>query len=147
MRIRSERREPFVVPPEVLWEHIGRTSEYRAWWPWLRGLDAAPLARDARWTATIQPPLPYRLTFALHLHTVEAPRSVVAEVTGDIVGEASFEIEATPTGSELVLRSELAPSHPVLRAVAAVASPIARFGHDWVIETGLRQFRHHALGD
>ena len=48
-------------------------------------------------------------------------------------------------GSELHFTSELTPTNSVLRAVARLASPIARYGHEWVLNTGLEQFRSRAL--
>ena len=33
----------------------------------------------------------------------------------------------------------------MLRTFAAVARPVVRFGHDWVLDTGVQQFRSRAL--
>ena len=145
MEIRSDRRHPLPAAPEVVWASLVRLDAYRSWWPWLRHLDADALEPGATWAAVVQPPSPYRLRFDLHLGTVEAPRLVTAEVTGDITGSARLEISATAAGSELHLVSVLAPANAVLRAVALVARPVARFGHEWVLDTGLRQFRDRAL--
>ncbi len=120
---------------------MGHVDRYRSWWPWLRELDAEGLRTGDVWTCVVQPPLPYRLRFDLTLDEVVPERSVAATVSGDIEGSASFEITEVAGGSELHLASSLAPRHPVLRAMGAVAHPIARFGHDWVLDTGLRQFR------
>jgi hypothetical protein len=125
---------------------MARVDDYRRWWPWLRRFDAAGLERGVTWTATVQPPLPYRLTFDLHLVAVDAPHLVVADITGDLEGEARIEVSPTGVGSELHLTSALVPTNPVLRAVAQVAEPMARYGHQWVLDTGLRQFRDRALG-
>jgi uncharacterized protein YndB with AHSA1/START domain len=146
MRIRSDRRHTFAMPPEHLWAAIARVEDYRRWWPWLRHLDATGLEPGATWTATVQPPLPYRLTFELHLVAVQAPVLVAADVTGDIEGEARLELSPAAVGSELHLTSTLVPTNRVLRAVAQVAEPMARFGHQWVLDTGLRQFRAGVLG-
>lgn len=145
MKIRSDRRHAFSVPPEELWEAMVRVDAYREWWPWLRSFDAIALATGEVWTAVVQPPLPYRLRFDIRLDEVEAPRVASAEVSGDIEGTARLEIEPTSHGSELHLVSELAPTNAVLRAVARVAHPMVRFGHEWVLDTGLRQFRDRAL--
>ena len=145
MRFRSDRRHSFEVPPEVLWAALARVEDYRSWWPWLRRFDAPGLERGVTWTATVQPPVPYRLSFDLHLVTVEAPHVVVADVTGDLEGEARIEVAPTAVGSELHFTSALVPTNPLLRAVALVAEPVARFGHQWVLDTGLRQFRARAL--
>ena len=147
MLIRSDRRHTFAVPPTELWAAMARVDAYRAWWPWLRRLDAVALTTGDVWSAVVQPPLPYRLRFQIHLTDVSAPHTAVAEVRGDIEGHARLEVTEHPDGSALHVRSELAPTNRVLRAVAQVAAPVARFGHEWVLETGLRQFRTSALRD
>lgn len=145
MKIHSDRRHTFAVPPEELWDAMSRVEAYREWWPWLRHFEAAPLAPGSLWTAVVQPPLPYRLRFGLELGDVVAPRHVTAAITGDITGSARIEISPNAEGSELHLVSELAPTNAVLRAVAQVARPMVSFGHEWVLDTGLRQFRDRAL--
>jgi uncharacterized protein YndB with AHSA1/START domain len=145
--VRSDRRYPFAAAPDALWDALSRTEDYRSWWPWLRGLEGADLRTGARWRCEVQPPLPYSLRFDLHIEEVEAPRFVTATVTGDIVGHAAIDVSGTPGGSELRLVATLAPASTMLRAVARVAHPLVRFGHDWVIDTGLRQFHAKALTD
>ena len=143
--MRSDRRYRFAVPPEELWAGFVRTDEYRSWWPWLRTFDGDGFHEGARWRCEVQPPLPYSLRFELQLEEVVAPRFVTATVTGDIAGHAAIDLTATPGGSELRLVATLGPEAAVLRAIARVAHPMVRFGHDWVIDTGLRQFRRRAL--
>lgn len=143
--MRSDRRYRFAVEPEQLWAVLTRTGDYRGWWPWLRRLDGATLASGTDWDCVVQPPLPYVLRFTLRIVDVDAPSSVVAVVDGDLTGDARIDIAATADGSELRLVSCLAPSNVVLRSVARVAAPVVRFGHDWVLDTGVRQFRARAL--
>ncbi len=124
---------------------MARVDDFRTWWPWLRHFDGRGLAVGSTWAAVVQPPLPYRLRFEIHLDEVEASRRVVAHVTGDIVGTAHLQIAPIATGSELHLVSELAPASAILRSVARIAAPAARAGHEWVLGTGLRQFRAGAF--
>ena len=93
----------------------------------------------------MQPPLPYAVRFDLVLTEVVEGRAVGARVEGDVRGDAHIEIAPDGEGSALRLTSSLAPTHPMLRAVARVARPIASFGHDWVLDTGFRQFTSRAL--
>ena len=145
VRIRSDQRHAFDAPPEELWAAMVSVDRFRSWWPWLRRFEAAGVARGEVWTATVQPPLPYRLTFDLLLTEVDAPRAVAVDVTGDIEGAARLEVAPRGAGSELHFTSELIPTSSILRAVAQVAPPVARFGHQWVLENGLRQFRAGAF--
>jgi uncharacterized protein YndB with AHSA1/START domain len=145
VEIRSDRDHDFAVAPDVLWDAMTRVDAYRQWWPWLRSLDAAALAAGERWEAVVQPPLPYRLRFSIHLDEVSPVQHVVARVSGDISGSARLHLTETPSGSRLRLVSSLEPTHRVLQAVASVAAPVARYGHEWVLDTGLQQFRDRAL--
>ena len=141
MEIRSERRHRFEADPDRLWSAMTKVEDYRRWWPWLRRLDAAAFAPGERWLCVVQPPLPYVLRFTITLEEVVAPRFVTATIGGDIVGHAAIDIDDAEAGSELRLVSTLAPSNRMLRAVARVGAPVVRFGHDWVLDAGVRQFR------
>ena len=141
--MRSDRRYRFALPPGELWVALSAVDRYRQWWPWLRQLDGGAFEAGAAWDCVVQPPLPYTLRFNLVLEEVDAPRLAVAAITGDIVGTARLELTGDDAGSgtEVRLESSLAPGNGVLKLVAAVASPLVRFGHDWVLDTGARQFR------
>ncbi len=145
MRVRSDRTYRFAVPPAALWEACSAVEHYRRWWPWLRSFEAEALTDGAVWRCVVQPPLPYTLRFDLALEEVVPTRFVRAGVTGDIAGSATLEIDAVDGGCSVRLRSDLAPRNDLLRIAAAVAGPIVRFGHDWVLDTGVRQFRQRAL--
>lgn len=138
--VRSDRRWTFPVSSAELWDGICAVDEYRTWWPWLRGFDARSFEAGERWTCVVQPPLPYTLRFTVSLDDVVAHSHVIAAITGDIVGQARLEVADLATGCEARLVSRLEPGNRVLRAVARVASPMVRFGHDWVLDTGARQF-------
>jgi uncharacterized protein YndB with AHSA1/START domain len=138
--IESDDRFRFPVPRQVLWRTLGRVDQYPRWWPWLRDFDGQQLAPGQVWTCTVQPPLPYALHFAIRLDEVTEARRVVATVEGDIVGHARIELHDRRVGCEVRLVASLAPADPVLRTAAALASPMVRYGHDWVLRTGARQF-------
>jgi hypothetical protein len=145
VQVRSDRRYRFTVGPEVLWPVLTRVEDYRSWWPWLRGFDAVAFEPGAAWTCVVQPPLPYQLRFRIVLDEIDPCRLATATVDGDIVGDARLELSGTDAGTEVRLVSNLSPEHALLRAVARIARPVAQLGHDWVLDTGLRQFRARAL--
>ncbi len=141
VRIASDRCWVFPAGRRQVWAAMADTGRYREWWPWLVAFEAPGLARGARWDCTVQPPVPYRLRFALDLTAVDPGESVAAEVSGDVVGTAGLTLADGPAGTtEVRLSSSLAPGNRALRVVAALALPLARFGHDWVLDTGARQF-------
>lgn len=147
--IRSERRATFAQPPAVVWAALTDVDAYRRWWPWLSDLDADQFEVGATWRCHVRPPLPYSLRFTLTLEEVESPRFAVATIAGDIEGHASVDLTDSSEGSggtDLRLVSILRSSTRSLRLLADLGPPIVRFGHDWVLDSGLRQFRQRALG-
>jgi hypothetical protein len=141
VHIASDRAYGFDVAPAVLWAEIAEVGRFPTWWPWLRRFDAVGLEPGDRWRCTVQPPLPYSLSFAIAIEEVEPHARVTASVSGEITGTAELTIEAAEEGCTARLRSRLAPSSRFLQAVALVARPVVSLGHDWVLDTGARQFR------
>jgi uncharacterized protein YndB with AHSA1/START domain len=145
--IRSERLATFAEPPEVVWAALSDVGAYRRWWPWLTELEADGFDAGSSWTCRVRPPLPYSLRFTLSIEEVEAPRYAVATIAGDIEGHASLDLAPDGNGgTNLRLVSVLRSSNRSLRLLADLGPPIVRFGHDWILDTGLRQFRRRALG-
>jgi len=147
VELQSDRRWVFPAPPQRVWQALADTGEYRRWWPWLTSFEAGSLAAGERWhcTVRVRPPLPYSLRFDIHLDEVVCPRLVTADVSGDIVGRARLDVHDHDAGAEVRLTSALAPSSRGFAALATVARPIVRRGHDWVLDTGARQFLGRAI--
>jgi hypothetical protein len=138
----SDRSWQFDVGVEELWDRLTAVEEYPQWWPWLRRFHPdRGFAQRSEWRCVVAPPLPYVVRFTVVLEDVEPCARVDATVHGDVRGHARLELD-TPAegGSTARLTSRLAPSNPLLRRVATVASPLVQWGHDWVLEQGQRQF-------
>lgn len=146
MIVRSDRVYHFDFAPETVWSAIARVDEYQQWWPWLRRFDATDLRNGEQWDCVVRPPLPYALRFCVTLGTVVRPSRIDAAVTGDIRGDASVALVPTSEGCRVQLVSALEPAGQPLRSVTRLAPWVARFGHDWVLDSGLRQFHRRALG-
>lgn len=145
MDVVTDRRYRFPVAPEELWAALTRLDRFQEWWPWLRRFDGTTVAAAEQWSCAVQPPLSYPVRFGLLLDHVDAPREARATVSGDIVGTASLTIGPHPDGSEARLVASLAPANGFLRIAARLAQPVVRRGHDWVLDTAVRQFTTHGL--
>jgi hypothetical protein len=88
--------------------------------------------------------------FEIHHESVEPARRVESVVRGDIGGTAVLTLDDLDDldgrGCLARLRSDLAPTNPVLRSFGLVARPLVERGHDWVLEVGRRQFVDRAMG-
>lgn len=144
--IRSDRRFPMPAPTERVWAALARPERFPDLWPWLRRFDGTELRRGATWSCAVQPPVPYLVRFRIHLDEVDDGRRIAAHVDGDVRGDAELTLEGDATGCELHLTAALDPAATLLRGMLTIAPPIARFGHDWILDTGARQFRERAVG-
>ena len=131
--------------PAAVWRTLAAVDDYPGWWPWLRRFEARALVDGERWSCTVKPPLPYTVSFDLVLHDVVARRSVAAEVEGEIVGSARVDLHRHGPGTELALVSDLEPARTFLVGLSRLAAPVARYGHEFIIDSALEQFVAHAL--
>ena len=140
MRVRSARDWCFDASPQRVWAALEDTVAYPSWWPWLRRFDAAALAEGEVWRCTVKPPLPYSLTFDLRLDSVVEQHSIDATLSGDLHGVARIEIEPAGDATRLALTSSIEATRRPIAVLAILAGPLARWGHDWVLDNGARQF-------
>lgn len=144
VHLRSDRRYQLPLEPEALWDRIADVGSFQRWWPWLRELEADGLEVGERWRCAVSPPLPYVVRFTVRIDALEHPARIEVTVDGDIRGAARLDIRERAGGSEARLVSALSPDHRVLRLLTMAARPMVRFGHDWVLDSGARQFTRHA---
>jgi hypothetical protein len=145
VHIRSARRFEFDIERASVWAAMTRIDRYQEWWPWLHGFDGSTFSEGVRWRCVVKPPLPYMMHFDVILVEVVDHDFVRARIEGDITGWAQLTAVDHGFGCEFRLISELSPASVALRLIARVARPVAAFGHDWVLDTGARQFRSVAL--
>lgn len=147
MDIRSDRRFEFDHDRGTVWTALTHVERYPVWWPWLQ-CDGVALVEGERWTCRVSPPLLYSLDFELHVVEVVAERFIRADLTGDLVGVARLTLDSRAGDDACTVRleSSLAATAGPAQFVARFAGPIARYGHDWVLDTGARRFRS-ALDD
>jgi hypothetical protein len=143
--ITTEHRYELPVSREAVWALITDVDAYKSWWSWLRLFRATALTAGEEWHCEVQPPLPYPVRFRVLIDHLEAPTTVKARVEGDVVGMAHLSLEDVDSGCIARLSSSLAPGNGTLRLVSRLAAPIARFGHDWVLDSGARQFVARAV--
>lgn len=144
--ITTVHRYKLRLPRDDLWGLISDVSQYRTWWPWLRAFDGAALAPGEEWRCEVQPPVPYPVRFGVVIEQVEPAVLVRATVRGDVVGRATLTLDDAGTGCcTATLHSSLASGKRALRVVSRFAGPIARFAHDWVLDSGARQFIARAV--
>jgi hypothetical protein len=143
---RFDRWWSFAATPSELWSVISRTEDFTTWWPWLRDFDLDSLTEGATARCVVQAPIPYRLRFAVHVRRVIPVELIDTVVSGDLAGPARLEVDAHGEGSRARLKWEVDLCDPLLRVASRLARPMMEWGHNWVVESGVHQFRLRALG-
>lgn len=142
----SDRTFTFDVGAERFWETISRTDDFPRWWSWLHRFDVDGLHEGTSARCEVRAPLPYSLRFDVVVERVVEGRLVETMVKGDIAGPARLEIDALAADRcQARLTWALEPATPLLRNMARFARPVMEWGHDRVLEIGVRQFRRRAL--
>jgi len=155
-------RSPFVVEydgafdlslsPEEVWEAIGRTEHFEAWWPWLGELclEGEGLVSGARLHGVVTPPLPYRMRIEVELETCVAPESIDARVHGDLEGRAHLHLApasgAAESGTRATIGWTIEMKQRPMRVAAIFTYPLLRWGHDRVVDATIDGFRRHVEG-
>ena len=143
---RFDRSWRFEVGREALWLVLARTDEFPRWWTWLRRFEVGSgLVDGAVARCVVRPPLPYVLRFDVAVERVVPAALVETTVSGDIEGPARLELSGDGDRAEARLVWEVDVRDPLLRTAARVARPLMEWGHEWVVDTGVEQFRRRAL--
>lgn len=143
--VRHEARVSFRAPPEFVWRSLKRTDLFDEWWAWIRDvrLDGEALAEGSTISFTIDPPIPYRLRIAVHVTEAEEGRFLRGNVTGDLVGNATFELDGDDEASEVDIMWDVEIKSPVIRPVILIARPILLRAQLWAVDVALRGFRRY----
>ena len=140
MRLDTDRTYEFELTVEQLWQRINQVDRFPVLWPWLHGFDGRALDAGETWRCRVRPPLPYTVVFTIAIDEVVPERSVAATIAGDIDGWAQLAVAPAAGGSTLHLTAALSPRKQSMQALSFVARPLVRYAHDWVLDTGARQF-------
>ncbi len=140
MRLRTQREISFPFRVDELWQRLTAVERFPSWWPWLRTFDGQQLVVGETWQCTVQPPLPYTVSFAVSIDEIVIAHSITAHVHGDIDGTAELRLSPAPGGCLARFATDLTPRKASLRAMSLAGVPIARFAHNRLVDAGIRQF-------
>jgi len=139
---RLDRTFVFDHEPAVVWDALSNPADYPRWWTWLRTIDADGLTEGTTARCLIRAPIPFALHLDLRIDRVVPQRCIEVNAGGDLRGPAALHLEAHPRGAAARILWDLEPRH-VPRFLSS--GPLLRWGQEWVVDTGVRQFRRRAL--
>jgi quercetin dioxygenase-like cupin family protein/uncharacterized protein YndB with AHSA1/START domain len=134
------------APPEAVFNAISDSRTYPAWWrPVYLEVEAdGPVAVGTSARHHFKGRLPY------HLHTtsvcveLDPPRTVVADVGGDLRGRGKWTVTPTKAGSHVRFDWEVHADRKLLRILTPVLRPLFRWNHDWAIARAMDGLESYA---
>lgn len=141
---RADRTVTVDADVDTTWAALVDIDRYPRRWPWLRMLEWRGQFRPGtRCRARVRSPFGYSVHVNIALVRVVPGHLVEARVTGDVVGTAR--VTLTPiTGADdrtvVQLETSLRPERRLLRLLTRVVPPVARFGHDRIVRSGMARF-------
>jgi uncharacterized protein YndB with AHSA1/START domain/quercetin dioxygenase-like cupin family protein len=136
--------------PEAVFDAIADARTYPQWWrPVYIDVDAdgpAELGKESR--QHFKGRLPYHLHTRSTVTALDPPRSVTAEVDGDLRGTGTWTLTPTASGTHVRFDWQVHADRRLLKALTPLLRPLFRWNHNWAIARamdGLEPFaREHA---
>ena len=145
--VSHEAHVSFDAPPDFVWESLTRTDLFEEWWSWIRDvrLDGDALTEGSTISFTIDPPIPYRMTISVLVVEAERGRFLRGDISGDLEGDATFELTGEGGSSDVRIAWEVHIKSPVIRPVIVIARPILLRAQAWAVDVALRGFRRYLV--
>jgi len=123
------------APPEAVFSAIADARTYPAWWrPVYIDVESdgpAELGKESR--QHFKGRLPYHLNTRSVITELEPPRTITAEVDGDLRGTGTWTLTATATGTHVRFDWQVHADRRLLRALTPLLRPVFRWNHNWAI--------------
>jgi uncharacterized protein YndB with AHSA1/START domain/quercetin dioxygenase-like cupin family protein len=140
------------APPEAVFSAIADARTYPAWWrPVYIDVESdgpAELGKESR--QHFKGRLPYHLNTRSVITELEPPRTITAEVDGDLRGTGTWTLTATATGTHVRFGWQVHADRRLLRALTPLLRPVFRWNHNWAIARameGLEPFAQQLASD
>jgi uncharacterized protein YndB with AHSA1/START domain len=134
------------APREAVFAAIADARTYPQWWrPVYLDVDAdgpAELGKESR--QHFKGRLPYHLHTRSRVVALDAPRTVTADVDGDLRGRGTWTLTPTATGTHVRFDWQVHADRRLLRALTPVLRPVFRWNHNWAIARAMEGLEPYA---
>jgi uncharacterized protein YndB with AHSA1/START domain/mannose-6-phosphate isomerase-like protein (cupin superfamily) len=134
------------APPEAVFAAIADARTYPEWWrPVYLDVDAdgpAELGKESR--QHFKGRLPYHLHTRSRVVALDAPRTVTADVDGDLRGRGTWTLTPTAAGTHVRFDWQVHADRRLLRALTPVLRPVFRWNHNWAIARAMEGLEPYA---
>jgi quercetin dioxygenase-like cupin family protein/uncharacterized protein YndB with AHSA1/START domain len=156
----SEASRPYVfvdewdvaAPPEAVFSALADARTYPVWWrPVYIDVESdgpAELGKESR--QHFKGRLPYHLNTRSVITQLNPPRTITAEVDGDLRGTGTWTLTPIATGTHVRFDWQVHADRRLLRMLTPLLRPMFRWNHNWAIARameGLEPFAQQLASD
>jgi quercetin dioxygenase-like cupin family protein/uncharacterized protein YndB with AHSA1/START domain len=123
------------APPAAVFTAVADSRTYPEWWRpvYLEAEGSVPVEVGAEARHHFKARLPYHLRTRSVVAAVDPPRTVTADVEGDLRGRGTWTLTPTAVGTHVRFDWQVHADRPLLRALTPLLRPLLRWNHKWAI--------------
>jgi uncharacterized protein YndB with AHSA1/START domain/quercetin dioxygenase-like cupin family protein len=134
------------APQQAVFDAIADARTYPQWWrPVYLDVDAdgpAELGKQSR--QHFKGRLPYHLHTRSTVVALDAPRTVTAEVDGDLRGTGTWTLTPLATGTHVRFDWQVHADRKLLKLLTPLLRPVFRWNHNWAIARAMEGLEPYA---
>ncbi|HEX7301210.1 MAG TPA: SRPBCC family protein [Solirubrobacteraceae bacterium] len=134
------------APPEAVFAAIADARTYPEWWrPVYLDVEAdgpAALGKESR--QHFKGRLPYHLNTRSVIVAIDAPRTLTADVDGDLRGRGTWTLTPTASGTHVRFDWQVHADRRLLRLLTPLLRPLFRWNHNWAIARAMEGLEPYA---
>lgn len=134
------------APPEAVFDAIADARSYPQWWrPVYLDVesDGPPeVGKESR--QHFKGRLPYHLHTRSVIVALDPPRTITADVDGDLRGRGTWTLTPTPHGTHVRFDWQVMADRRLLRVLTPVLRPLLRWNHNWAIARAIEGLEPYA---
>ena len=136
------------APPEAVFDAIADARSYPAWWrPVYIGVESdGPAEVGCESRQHFKGRLPYHLRTRSVISELDPPRTITANVDGDLRGRGTWTPTPAPGGTHVRFDWQVHADRRLLRVLTPVLRPLFRWNHNWAIARAMAGLEPYAQG-
>jgi uncharacterized protein YndB with AHSA1/START domain/quercetin dioxygenase-like cupin family protein len=137
------------APPEAVFDAIADARSYPQWWRpvYLEVESEGPPEVGKESRQHFKGRLPYHLHTRSVIVALDPPRTITADVDGDLRGRGTWTLTPTPGGTHVRFDWQVMADRRLLRVLTPVLRPLLRWNHNWAIARAMEGLEPYARRD
>jgi uncharacterized protein YndB with AHSA1/START domain/quercetin dioxygenase-like cupin family protein len=134
------------APPEAVFDAIADARSYPQWWRpvYLEVESEGPPEVGKESRQHFKGRLPYHLHTRSVIIALDPPRTITADVDGDLRGRGTWTLTPTPGGTHVRFDWQVMADRRLLRVLTPVLRPLLRWNHNWAIARAIEGLEPYA---